>query len=67
MHEKIAKIPALREVVMLGYGSMIAKHCVAVPTCSAELLRVNTSYISTSHLLVKVCLIVCASISSAHP
>ncbi len=42
MHEKIAKIPALREVVMLGYGSMIAKHCVAVPTCSAELLRVNT-------------------------
>ncbi len=43
MHEKIAKIPALREVVMLGYGSMIAKHCVAVPTCSAELLRVNKS------------------------
>ncbi len=42
MHEKIAKIPALREVAMLGYGSMIAKHCVAVPTCSAELLRVNT-------------------------
>ncbi len=41
MHEKIAKIPALREVVMLGYGSMIAKHCVAVPTCSADLLRVN--------------------------
>ncbi|XP_016409803.1 vitellogenin-like [Sinocyclocheilus rhinocerous] len=39
MHEKIAKIPALREVVMLGYGSMIAKHCVEVPTCSAELLR----------------------------
>ncbi len=42
MHEKISTIPALREVVMLGYGSMIAKHCVAVPTCSAELLRVNT-------------------------
>uniref|UniRef100_A0A8C1RGV0 Vitellogenin 5 n=1 Tax=Cyprinus carpio TaxID=7962 RepID=A0A8C1RGV0_CYPCA len=39
MHEKIAKMPALREVVMLGYGSMIARHCVAVPTCSAELLR----------------------------
>ncbi|KAL0160026.1 hypothetical protein M9458_043751, partial [Cirrhinus mrigala] len=36
---KIATIPALREVVMLGYGSMIAKHCVAVPTCPAELLR----------------------------
>ncbi|CAM4655373.1 unnamed protein product [Leuciscus chuanchicus] len=39
MHEKIATIPALREVVMLGYGSMFAKHCVEVPTCSAELLR----------------------------
>ncbi|XP_048022072.1 vitellogenin-like [Megalobrama amblycephala] len=38
-HERIATIPALREVVMLGYGSMIAKHCVAVPTCPAELLR----------------------------
>ncbi|XP_026053866.1 vitellogenin [Carassius auratus] len=38
-HEKIAKVPALREVVMLGYGSMIARHCVAVPTCSSELLR----------------------------
>ncbi|KAK9967421.1 hypothetical protein ABG768_001823 [Culter alburnus] len=39
MHEKITTIPALREVVMLGYGSMIAKHCVAVPTCPVELLR----------------------------
>nr|ABP04034.2 vitellogenin [Labeo catla] len=39
LHEKIATIPVLREVVMLGYGSMIAKHCVAVPTCPAELLR----------------------------
>ncbi|XP_067252449.1 vitellogenin-like [Chanodichthys erythropterus] len=39
MHERIATIPALREVVMLGYGSMIAKHCVEVPTCPAELLR----------------------------
>nr|AAI54733.1 Vtg2 protein [Danio rerio] len=39
LHEKIATIPALREVVMLGYGSMIAKYCVAVPTCPAELLR----------------------------
>uniref|UniRef100_A0A673KM86 Vitellogenin-like n=1 Tax=Sinocyclocheilus rhinocerous TaxID=307959 RepID=A0A673KM86_9TELE len=38
LHEKIATIPALREVIMLGYGSMIAKHCVAVPTCPAELL-----------------------------
>ncbi|XP_073699923.1 vitellogenin-like [Garra rufa] len=39
LHEKIATIPALREIVMLGYGSMIAKYCVEVPTCPAELLR----------------------------
>ncbi|KAF4097788.1 hypothetical protein G5714_021796 [Onychostoma macrolepis] len=39
MHKKISTIPALREVVMLGYGSMIAKYCVAVPTCSPNLLR----------------------------
>ncbi|KAI7791429.1 vitellogenin B1 [Triplophysa rosa] len=39
VHEKIATIPAVREVVMLGYGSMIAKHCIAVPTCPVELLR----------------------------
>uniref|UniRef100_A0A672PPL1 Vitellogenin-like n=1 Tax=Sinocyclocheilus grahami TaxID=75366 RepID=A0A672PPL1_SINGR len=37
-HEKLSTIPALHDVVMLGYGSMIAKHCVEVPTCSAELL-----------------------------
>nr|UPC69856.1 vitellogenin Ao1 [Opsariichthys bidens] len=39
MERKIATIPALREVVMLGHGSVIAKHCVEVPTCPAELLR----------------------------
>ncbi|NP_001096141.1 vitellogenin 7 precursor [Danio rerio] len=38
-HEKFTTIPALREVVMLGYGSLIAKHCVAVPSCPAELLK----------------------------
>ncbi|KAA0712315.1 Vitellogenin [Triplophysa tibetana] len=39
VHEKIATIPAVREVVMLGYGSMIAKYCIAVPNCPVELLR----------------------------
>lgn len=39
LHEKVAAIPAVRRVVMLGYGSMIAKHCVAVPNCNPELLR----------------------------
>lgn len=33
----------LREVIMLSYGSMIAKYCAEVPTCSADHLRVNLS------------------------
>ncbi|XP_072517220.1 vitellogenin-like [Salminus brasiliensis] len=36
---KIKAIPAMREVVMLGYGSMVAKHCAEVPSCSADLLK----------------------------
>ncbi|XP_073718319.1 vitellogenin [Misgurnus anguillicaudatus] len=39
MNEKVAAIPAAREIVMLGYGSMIAKYCDAVPTCNPELLK----------------------------
>nr|AIY22508.1 vitellogenin [Rhodeus uyekii] len=37
--EKITSNPTLRKVVMLGYGSLIAKYCVAHPNCPAELLR----------------------------
>ncbi|KAL6468673.1 hypothetical protein MHYP_G00221970 [Metynnis hypsauchen] len=36
---KIRAMPALREVIMLGYGSMVAKYCAEVPTCSADLLK----------------------------
>ncbi|KAL0160021.1 hypothetical protein M9458_043746, partial [Cirrhinus mrigala] len=50
MHEKIATIPALREIVMLGYGSMIAKYCVAVPTCPAELLRIAAEAIAKNNI-----------------
>ncbi|KAL6468671.1 hypothetical protein MHYP_G00221950 [Metynnis hypsauchen] len=36
---KTRAMPALREVIMLGYGSMIAKYCAEVPTCSADNLK----------------------------
>ncbi|XP_030640314.1 vitellogenin-like [Chanos chanos] len=39
LHHKIKEYPVLREAAMLGYGTMIAKYCAAVPTCPAELLR----------------------------
>nr|ADI52871.1 vitellogenin [Acheilognathus yamatsutae] len=39
MKEKITSNPAPRKVVMLGYGSLIAKYCVSHPNCPAELLR----------------------------
>lgn len=33
---------------MLGYGTMIAKHCAEVPTCSAEHLKVH--FLNKGHL-----------------
>ncbi|KAG7327858.1 hypothetical protein KOW79_009464 [Hemibagrus wyckioides] len=36
---KVKKNPVLRKVIMLGYGSMIAKYCAEVPSCSADHLR----------------------------
>ncbi|XP_036441834.1 vitellogenin-like [Colossoma macropomum] len=36
---KTKAMPALREVIMLGYGSMVAKYCAEVPTCSADHLK----------------------------
>uniref|UniRef100_A0AAR2IMM4 Vitellogenin domain-containing protein n=1 Tax=Pygocentrus nattereri TaxID=42514 RepID=A0AAR2IMM4_PYGNA len=36
---KTRAMPALREVMMLGYGSMVAKYCAEVPTCSADHLK----------------------------
>ncbi|KAL2090118.1 hypothetical protein ACEWY4_014806 [Coilia grayii] len=39
LHHKVQANPVLREIAMLGYGTMIAKYCAAVPTCPAELLK----------------------------
>ncbi|XP_018528704.1 vitellogenin-2 [Lates calcarifer] len=39
MNHKIQENPVLREIVMLGYGTLVAKYCVENPTCPAELVR----------------------------
>ncbi|XP_041647048.1 vitellogenin-2-like isoform X8 [Cheilinus undulatus] len=36
---KILENPVLREIVMLGYGTLVAKYCTEHPTCPAELVR----------------------------
>uniref|UniRef100_A0A8D3C385 Vitellogenin domain-containing protein n=1 Tax=Scophthalmus maximus TaxID=52904 RepID=A0A8D3C385_SCOMX len=33
------KNPVLREIVLLGYGTLVAKYCAENPTCPAELVR----------------------------
>lgn len=40
MNHKVQENPVLREVVMLGYGTLVAKYCVENPACPAELVRV---------------------------
>ncbi|XP_076134159.1 vitellogenin-like [Alosa pseudoharengus] len=39
LNHKVQANPILREIAMLGYGTMIAKYCAAVPSCPAELLK----------------------------
>ncbi|KAJ4942878.1 hypothetical protein JOQ06_005390 [Pogonophryne albipinna] len=39
VNNKIVKNPILREIVLLGYGTMIAKHCVEMAVCPAELIK----------------------------
>ncbi|XP_073332773.1 vitellogenin-2-like [Pagrus major] len=39
MHHKIQSNPVLREIVMLGYGTLVAKYCAENPTCPAELVK----------------------------
>lgn len=41
MHQKILENPVLREVAMLGYGTLVAKFCAEKITCSVELVKVN--------------------------
>lgn len=45
LNPKVRTIPILREVIMLGYGSMIAKHCAEHSACSADLLKVKLLFI----------------------
>ncbi|XP_068447342.1 vitellogenin-2-like [Clinocottus analis] len=37
--QKIQDNPLLREIVMLGYGTLVAKYCAENPNCPAELVR----------------------------
>ncbi|KAK1896871.1 Vitellogenin-1 [Dissostichus eleginoides] len=39
VNNKIVQNPILREIVLLGYGTMIAKHCVEMAVCPAELIK----------------------------
>ncbi|XP_051232512.1 vitellogenin isoform X3 [Dicentrarchus labrax] len=39
INSKIVESPVLREIVLLGYGTMISKHCVELAVCPAELIR----------------------------
>ncbi|KAM7011967.1 LOW QUALITY PROTEIN: vitellogenin 2 [Tautogolabrus adspersus] len=39
MEPKILKNPVLREIAMLGYGTLVSKYCTEHPTCPAELVR----------------------------
>ncbi|XP_070687992.1 vitellogenin-like isoform X2 [Pempheris klunzingeri] len=39
VNNKIVKSPILREIVLLGHGTMISKYCFERPVCPAELLR----------------------------
>uniref|UniRef100_A0AAY5F3J4 Vitellogenin domain-containing protein n=1 Tax=Electrophorus electricus TaxID=8005 RepID=A0AAY5F3J4_ELEEL len=39
LNPKLKSIPLLREMVMLGYGSMIARYCAGVPSCPADLMK----------------------------
>ncbi|XP_039985633.1 vitellogenin-2-like [Xiphias gladius] len=39
MNPKIQENPVLREIAMLGYGTLVAKYCAENPTCPAEFVR----------------------------
>nr|AVA30492.1 vitellogenin Aa [Scatophagus argus] len=39
VNSKVAEYPALREIILLGYGTMISKYCAEMAVCPAELIR----------------------------
>lgn len=47
-NHKIMENPALRQIVLLGYGTMISKYCNDRVVCPAELLKVSFSFFHAS-------------------
>lgn len=41
LNHKVQENAVLREIAMLGYGTLVAKFCAENPTCPAELVRVR--------------------------
>ncbi|XP_061594359.1 vitellogenin-1-like [Cololabis saira] len=39
LEPKILENPILREIVLLGYGTMISKYCAETPACPVELIK----------------------------
>nr|XP_057928817.1 vitellogenin-2-like [Doryrhamphus excisus] len=39
VEQKIRQNPVLKEIVLLGYGSLVAKYCTENPTCPVDLIR----------------------------
>lgn len=42
LSHKVQETPVLRDVAMLGYGTMIARYCSDALECPVELLKVKT-------------------------
>lgn len=59
MNNKIVENPVLREIVFLGYGTMISKYCVEKTVCPAELIKVKYYFLfshyarSFAHLWIR--------------
>uniref|UniRef100_A0A8C3AJM4 Phosvitin n=1 Tax=Cyclopterus lumpus TaxID=8103 RepID=A0A8C3AJM4_CYCLU len=50
-HKRSKDSPILREIVMLGYGTLVAKYCVENPSCPAELVRVCIIFTCVLYIL----------------
>lgn len=44
LHNSIRSNPVFREVVMLGYGTLVSKYCVEDPSCPAVLMKVRITH-----------------------
>lgn len=51
-NHKIQENAVLREIAMLGYGSMVFKLCAAHPNCPAEVMKVNGHAVWSYHQLL---------------